>query len=69
MAIDNNNNSDDIQKKSVEEIAREQEKSRLSAYIYTKFSDAESSRRTEEDRWLESYHNYRGQYFKNVKQV
>ena len=67
MAIDNNNNSDDIQKKSVEEIAREQEKSRLSAYIYTKFSDAESSRRTEEDRWLESYHNYRGQYFKNVK--
>ena len=28
MAIDNNNNSDDIQKKSVEEIAREQEKSR-----------------------------------------
>ena len=67
MAIDNNNNSDDIQKKSVEEIAREQEKSRLSAYIYNKFSDAESSRRTEEDRWLESYHNYRGQYFKNVK--
>ena len=67
MAIDNNNNSDDIQKKSVEEIAREQEKSRLSAYIYTKFSDAEASRRTEEDRWVESYHNYRGQYFKNVK--
>ena len=33
MAIDNNNNSDDIQKKSVEEIAREQEKSRLSANV------------------------------------
>jgi len=61
------NNTENIQEKSVEEIAKEQEKSKLSAYIYTKFSDAESSRKSDEDRWLEAYHNYRGQYYKNVK--
>jgi len=57
----------DIQEKSVEEIAREQEASKLSGYIYQKFFDCETSRRSDEDRWLEAYHNYRGKYYKDVK--
>lgn len=57
----------DIQEKSVEEIAREQEASKLSGYIYRKFFDCETARRSDEDRWLEAYHNYRGKYYKDVK--
>ena len=57
----------DIQEKSVEEIAREQEATKLSAYIYNKFFDCETARRSDEDRWLEAYHNYRGKYYKDVK--
>ena len=52
---------------SAEDMEKEQEKSKLSSYIYRKFYDCETARRSDEDRWLEAYHNYRGRYYKNVK--
>ena len=52
---------------SAEEMEKEQEKSKLSSYIYRRFYDCETARRSDEDRWLEAYHNYRGRYYKNVK--
>ena len=52
---------------SAEDIEKEQEKSKLSSYIYRRFYDCETARRSDEDRWLEAYHNYRGRYYKNVK--
>ena len=52
---------------SAEDIQKEEEKSKLSSYIYRKFYDCETARRSDEDRWLEAYHNYRGRYYKNVK--
>ena len=48
-------------------MEKEQEKSKLSSFIYRKFYDSEVARRSDEDRWLEAYHNYRGRYYKNVR--
>ena len=34
----------------------------LAGYIQKKFDDVESSRRDEEERWLDAYRQYRGLY-------
>ena len=46
---------------------KEQEATRLAAYVYDKFITSERARQSDEDRWLEAFHNYRGQYYKNVR--
>ena len=46
-----------------------QEQDRVSALVLNinnKFSEAESTREDDENRWLQAFHNYRGKYFKNV---
>ena len=39
----------------------------LVGLIEDRFASAESARDLDEKRWLESYHNYRGLYGKNVR--
>ena len=46
---------------------KEQEAIRLASYVYDKFITSERARQSDEDRWLEAFHNYRGQYYKNVQ--
>ena len=46
---------------------KEQEATRLASYVYDKFVTSERARQSDEDRWLEAFHNYRGQYYKNVR--
>ena len=41
--------------------------SRLAGLVEEKFEQAERGRQDDETRWLNSYHNYRGVYNKNVK--
>ena len=57
-------NKSDSEKKAQEQ--KEQEANRLAALINTKFQASERARQSDEDRWLESFHNYRGKYYKNV---
>ena len=57
-------NKSDSEKKAQEQ--REQEANRLAALINTKFQASERARQSDEDRWLESFHNYRGKYYKNA---
>lgn len=40
---------------------------RLMQYVNERFTKAENTRRTEEERWLQSYRNYRGIYGPNVQ--
>jgi len=51
---------------SDEQVEQEVEKTRLAGFVYNKFDDAERARRSDEERWLEAFHNYRGKYYKNV---
>jgi len=49
------------------ETEKEEEKiSALVAQINSRFSQCETTREDDEDRWLQAFHNYRGRYFKNV---
>ena len=41
--------------------------SRLAGLVQEKFESAERGRQDDETRWINSYHNYRGVYNKNVK--
>lgn len=50
---------------SIEQLT--QIKNQLVSTIETRFYEAERGRRSEEQRWLEAYHNYRGVYGKSVK--
>ena len=45
----------------------EQLQNNLVGLIQDRFTSAESARDLDEKRWLESYHNYRGLYGKNVR--
>ena len=45
---------------------KEREANRLAGLINKKFSESERARHSDEDRWLEAFHNYRGKYYKNV---
>ena len=42
-------------------------RSRFVGLIEDRFSDAESAREQDEQRWLQAYHNFRGLYGKGVK--
>ena len=41
--------------------------SALVGTIQSKFQQCETTRRDDELRWLQAYHNYRGRYYKDVK--
>mgnify|MGYP001573758208 FL=1 len=62
--------ADDFASMSEEEIPPEQNEvfiSRLAGLVQEKFESAERGRQDDEGRWLNSYHNYRGIYNKNIK--
>ena len=58
--------SDNSNINSEEEIKDEVESTRLAGFVYNKFDESERARRSDEERWLEAFHNYRGKYYKNV---
>ena len=58
--------SDNNNINSEEEIKEEVESTRLAGFVYNKFDESERARRSDEERWLEAFHNYRGKYYKNV---
>ena len=49
------------------EMEENKEQSALVGIVQSKFQECETTRRDDELRWLQSYHNYRGRYFKDVK--
>jgi len=59
-------NTDITNPKEEENQEKEQEATRLASFVYDKFITSERARQSDEDRWLEAFHNYRGQYYKNV---
>ena len=54
------------QEKPNEEQDIKQVATRLASFVYDKFEGCERSRRNDEERWLQAFHNYRGKYYKNV---
>ena len=60
-------NTDITNPKEEENQEKEQEATRLASFVYDKFITSERARQSDEDRWLEAFHNYRGQYYKNVQ--
>src|SRR6056300_376365 len=60
---DGNISLDDVTNYSDEDPATQ----RLFCFVEERFSKAETSRRTDEERWLQSYRNYRGIYGPNVQ--
>ena len=59
-------NTDITNSKKEENQEKEQEANRLASFVYEKFDSSERARQSDEDRWLEAFHNYRGKYYKNV---
>ena len=52
---------------SEDEQQNEKDVSALVGIIQSKFQQCETTRRDDELRWLQAYHNYRGRYYKDVK--
>ena len=52
---------------SEDEQQIEKDVSALVGIIQSKFQQCETTRRDDELRWLQAYHNYRGRYYKDVK--
>src|SRR5210317_436906 len=52
---------------SEDEQQIEKDVSPLVGIIQSKFQQCETTRRDDELRWLQAYHNYRGRYYKDVK--
>ena len=59
-------NTDITNPKEEENQEKQQEATRLASFVYDRFITSERARQSDEDRWLEAFHNYRGQYYKNV---
>ena len=60
-------NTDITNPKEEENQEKQQESNRLASFVYDRFITSERARQSDEDRWLEAFHNYRGQYYKNVR--
>ena len=60
-------NTDITNPKEEENQEKQQESNRLASFVYDRFITSERARQSDEDRWLEAFHNYRGQYYKNVQ--
>ena len=56
----------DKTKNKDEQEEQKQDATRLAGFVYNKFEGCERSRRNDEERWLQAFHNYRGKYYKNV---
>ena len=54
------------QEKPQTDDEQKQDATRLAGFVYDKFEGCERSRRNDEERWLQAFHNYRGKYYKNV---
>ena len=59
-------NTDITNPKEEENQEKQQEATRLASFVYDRFITSERARQSDEDRWLEAFHNCRGQYYKNV---
>ena len=57
---------DTTEPKDEENQEKQQESNRLASFVYDRFITSERARQSDEDRWLEAFHNYRGKYYKNV---
>ena len=60
-------NTDITNSNEEENQEKQQESNRLASFVYDRFITSERARQSDEDRWLEAFHNYRGQYYKNVQ--
>ena len=49
--------------KNKDEQEQKQDATRLAGFVYDKFEGCERSRRNDEERWLQAFHNYRGKYY------
>jgi len=58
---------DTTESKDEENQEKQQESNKLASFVYDRFITSERARQSDEDRWLEAFHNYRGQYYKNVQ--
>ena len=58
---------DTTEPKDEENQEKQQEATKLASFVYDRFITSERARQSDEDRWLEAFHNYRGQYYKNVQ--
>ena len=61
--------ADDFTGEAEEDVSEERSEvfiSRLAGLVQEKFESAERGRQDDEGRWLNSYHNYRGIYNKNI---
>ena len=67
MAIYSSKELDTSIPKEDTEIEELKNQSALVGIVQSKFQECETTRRDDEQRWLQSYHNYRGRYFKDVK--
>jgi len=67
MKSDNQFPEEDTNLEIAEMLSSEDNKSNLVADIKSKYEKAKSARRSHEDRWIKAYHNYRGQYMKNIR--
>ena len=52
---------------SEEEMKENEITSALVGTIQSRFQQCETTRRDDELRWLQAYHNYRGRYYKDIK--
>ena len=50
-----------------DEFKEDKNVSALVGIIQSKFHECETTRRDDELRWLQAYHNYRGKYYKDIK--
>jgi len=50
-----------------DEMKNEKDVSALVGTVQAKFQECENTRRDDELRWLQAYHNYRGKYYKDIK--
>ena len=50
------------EEKSKKDDEQKQDETRLAGFVYNKFEGCERSRRNDEERWLQAFHNYRGKY-------
>ena len=51
--------------KNKDEQEQKQDATRLAGFVYDKFEGCERSRRNDEERWLQAFHNYRGKKILN----
>jgi len=67
MATYGDKNLDTSIPKEKDDMENQKDVSALVGIIQSKFQECETTRRDDELRWLQAYHNYRGKYYKNIQ--